>query len=890
MSSSSKELNDGPKVLTNSSIPAPGKDATPDNSDTKTASKKSRRRTLMGALSPKPIARRTESTSEENMAQSVSTPISPRSFFSKTPTETSPQKTRTPKGSGSSTPLQLSPRSQGKSSSNGPPQKPSKPLTEQEQTLLRLATMGKDEELKAFLDSNEISIETSTQKGETSLIIAADQGHLALAKLLIDRKADLNAKDEAGITPLIKATFKGHTDVARLLLERGAEIDAKKKNGTTALITAADKNRTELGLLFIEKGAAPNAKNFYGYNSLILCALENNMQLGSALLDHKAMTDSRDREGNTPLLKAAEVGHTWFGKLLLERHADINTRNKAGNTAMHKAVDRGHGEFLQMLLAERPNLDLQNREMQTVVHKAVDKNKPEILQMLLAARANPDLQEKKGDTALMMTVEQGNVKLCNMLLDANADPNLANTDGVNPLLLSVETENVQLTKMLVEAKANMAITNKNGHTALQLALMKTPPAMLVAEILAVEAGVEAAHTDYDKPMTSIMALLDAEVQGSRIPGLITLAIQQALRTKEAMVRKEFTTDSAPSNPADIEASVKAKELAIKNLESKLVVLKRDLTRLYRQKVLLESGPRDSKEEVKATAHANNSIRSIDLRNNSIGDEGAKAINLALPLFVASNEASELQPEITQDWPTRSPGRKGLDRMATSDRGTRGNGLDRLATSDRGTRGNSGNIDKAESSSPDSSMRGKKRKRRVLSKTSLAPGLDRIVRMYHQFHLSRKRRVLSKTSLAPGLDRIVRMYHQFHLSRKRRVLLSKMTLASGLDPIVRNLRAHQVPGAPSSTSPTNHLLASVNEHELTVKHQSHPAPLWQIIVNARAVCNQARTAELVGAPVFSQHGERMSKSASGKKLMDYPQALAVDLADKRASIKEEEAEE
>ncbi len=57
--------------------------------------------------------------------------------------------------------------------------------------------------------------------------MAAASGHREVAKLLLARKADVNAKDNDGMTPLHMAVAWHHNDVAQLLLANKAEVNAK---------------------------------------------------------------------------------------------------------------------------------------------------------------------------------------------------------------------------------------------------------------------------------------------------------------------------------------------------------------------------------------------------------------------------------------------------------------------------------------------------------------------------------------------------------------------------------------------------------------------------------------------------------------------------------------
>lgn len=60
----------------------------------------------------------------------------------------------------------------------------------------------------------------------TALHVAAHCGHVRVAKLLLDRKADANSRALNGFTPLHIACKKNRIKVVELLLKHGASIEA----------------------------------------------------------------------------------------------------------------------------------------------------------------------------------------------------------------------------------------------------------------------------------------------------------------------------------------------------------------------------------------------------------------------------------------------------------------------------------------------------------------------------------------------------------------------------------------------------------------------------------------------------------------------------------------
>ena len=100
----------------------------------------------------------------------------------------------------------------------------------------------------------------------TGLHLAAFFGVYEAANTLIVRGQSLDLKDSNGRTPLSWAAEKGHEAVVKLLLEKGAELEAKDYyNGQTPLSRAAEKGREAVVKLLLEKGAGAQNHN----NSLL---------------------------------------------------------------------------------------------------------------------------------------------------------------------------------------------------------------------------------------------------------------------------------------------------------------------------------------------------------------------------------------------------------------------------------------------------------------------------------------------------------------------------------------------------------------------------------------------------------------------------------------------
>ena len=86
--------------------------------------------------------------------------------------------------------------------------------------------------------------------GATALTVAAQNGHFACVRELIQAGVEVNPKlSTCGSTPLHVAIFiaqrdndKPHRDITEILLHNGADVHAKNNEGLTAIDLAKDDN------------------------------------------------------------------------------------------------------------------------------------------------------------------------------------------------------------------------------------------------------------------------------------------------------------------------------------------------------------------------------------------------------------------------------------------------------------------------------------------------------------------------------------------------------------------------------------------------------------------------------------------------------------------------
>jgi hypothetical protein len=140
-----------------------------------------------------------------------------------------------------------------------------------------------------MLEMRSIDVEARERGGyrRTCLHTAAQNGHLAICRLLIDKGAQLEAKDVSDMTPLHWAAIRGHVEIVRLLCDRGADIEARCYDGLTPLHWASRNGHISVVKELIEeRNAEINARFYRGWTALRLARQENKPDVAAYLVSH----------------------------------------------------------------------------------------------------------------------------------------------------------------------------------------------------------------------------------------------------------------------------------------------------------------------------------------------------------------------------------------------------------------------------------------------------------------------------------------------------------------------------------------------------------------------------------------------------------------------------
>ena len=174
------------------------------------------------------------------------------------------------------------------------------------------------------------------------LVVAAMQGHTAIAETLLDRGADPSLRGSDG-SALQWAILRGNVDMALRLLGAGASVSWGD------LQNACERRVPAVAEAILDRGVDVNGSTGDGGTALMSAAFVGDTATAVLLLNRRAEVNARTVTGWAALLSAAARGHAAVVRLLLDAGADIAAQDKGGDTALRLATAAEHSEVVQVL-------------------------------------------------------------------------------------------------------------------------------------------------------------------------------------------------------------------------------------------------------------------------------------------------------------------------------------------------------------------------------------------------------------------------------------------------------------------------------------------------------------------------------------------------------------
>ncbi|MFY7842696.1 MAG: ankyrin repeat domain-containing protein [Rhabdochlamydiaceae bacterium] len=402
-----------------------------------------------------------------------------------------------------------------------------------------------------ILHTSPVSVDLVDQNKETPLMIAARLNRYQIAEKLLEEKGDTALTNHKGQTALMIATEQGHLSMVRLIykhLKRYQEINQQDNEGRTAVMIAASRGHKQLVDFFISKKAHLFLTDKTGASAWSLAADNNHLEIAELIFRFKdslafnQFKESKEEIFYTLLFKKEKITNSlssdpedrlkkifWAAKnnlLYLVKdlceldHTPLFFKNPSKDTLLSLAI-KNHNPYMihwiatksyqldpqkadEMLLFENDNhesalsLALEKGYHHLISHKdSKIQNKSALRnkEALFKACLNGDLEraldllhmispkelnqlDENQESILFMTVREGHQTFTSLLMGQQMDLFQLNKQNESLFFLATKHNHPQILKILLQklektdpSKIRIILRqpNQEGYTPLMLA-------------------------------------------------------------------------------------------------------------------------------------------------------------------------------------------------------------------------------------------------------------------------------------------------------------------------------------------------------------------------------------------------------------------------------------
>ncbi|KAK6746821.1 hypothetical protein RB195_000214 [Necator americanus] len=320
-----------------------------------------------------------------------------------------------------------------------------------ESPLTLAAYKGYTDVIEYLLSLDDYDRSTRDEELHTALMEAAMDGHLEVARVLIQAGAPVNLTSESYESPLTLSCCGGHAELAKLLIDAGANIEETNDENYTPLMEAAREGHVHVVKILLENGAQVNATTDETMETaLTVAACGGFTEVLDVLVKHGG---DLELGTNAPLMEAAQEGHASTVNYIL---ATVKPENRSVkfqqqmNQALSLAAENGHFDVLDVLFSNGADLNF-DYDGRTALMKAAKNGFTEIVEFLVTKGVDVNYRSSNGDaTALSLACSAGHKDIVKHLLKCGADPNIELKDGVTCVMEAARNGFVNIVEMMLD--------------------------------------------------------------------------------------------------------------------------------------------------------------------------------------------------------------------------------------------------------------------------------------------------------------------------------------------------------------------------------------------------------------------------------------------------------
>ncbi|XP_037318788.2 ankyrin repeat and SOCS box protein 3 [Pungitius pungitius] len=302
--------------------------------------------------------------------------------------------------------------------------------------------------------SRAACVNSLTHEGESAAHLAAQRGHLAALRVLLEANANINQLTNDLSCPLYAAVDGGHREVVELLLGNGAEANRTHTASCwTCLHQAVYKGHSEIVRILVPV-CDLEALDDHKITPLFVAAQYGQLECLEILVGAGANVSAQAADLASPLLIASQEGHQACVDFLLDHGADpdLDCSHEWPQLPIHAAAEFGHMGVLGRLIAVTDRACDRGEGLVSPLYLAVAGHQSKSVEMLLKEGFSPDAQvcshlqgvKSPLSLALSLTSNQPYSESVGLLVSAGA--RLSEEDWIH----AVATDKTDLLRLILE--------------------------------------------------------------------------------------------------------------------------------------------------------------------------------------------------------------------------------------------------------------------------------------------------------------------------------------------------------------------------------------------------------------------------------------------------------
>ncbi|CAN9326560.1 unnamed protein product [Alternaria alternata] len=319
-----------------------------------------------------------------------------------------------------------------------------------------IARFGLCSAAKEFLrrkDDETCAVNALDNDGEGSLMYAAKHGHCAMAELLLDKGANVNAQGGRYGNALQAASFKGHKAVVKLLLNKGANVNTQGGYFGNALQVFSIKGHQAVGKPLLNKGADVNAQGGYYGNALQAASSRGHEAVVKLLLNKGANVNAQGKYFGNALQAASSRGQRkgGGGNRCSTRAPTSTRRQDTSSTRLQAASFKGHQAVAKLLLNIGADVNAQGGYFGNALYAAAYAGNNGVLERLIERDSIRQLHDSYGRTLLWWAAAGGQTTTVQVLISRyNYNSRIADKFGRTPLWIATKKGHRAVSEFLSE--------------------------------------------------------------------------------------------------------------------------------------------------------------------------------------------------------------------------------------------------------------------------------------------------------------------------------------------------------------------------------------------------------------------------------------------------------